>query len=445
MPKSIFLDFTLPNAPTWFYLSAILAVALFFRFNRILSLRNWDLISLFLLVPGLLLLKQEQFRAAASGLTSVPPDRLWWGYLWLLSGSAYLFVRCMIDLALVRRPALDPNLNRSGLAWMTGTLFVCLAGVALAQSRRLRRTRRQGQHRARKRAKRRGGAGDANGRRADRWPRHTLLGRTRTRRACHLAVVGALLFIGWRHFQDLSAGMSAATLYLLLPYIAFYVEQINHVWPVALLLWAIACYKHPIASGLLVGLASGSSIFPFLTLPVWLSFYWRRGAKRFGISFAIAAGFCLAAAALLLWLEGQLADNIRNTLGLSDWQPWRSPDAPSFWSGVHAAYRIPLFLLFAIFVFITAIWPRPKDLAHLIALNAAILIGIQFWYADRGGEYILWYLPLVLLLVFRPNLSERIAPPIDWETDGVSRWTSAVRNAAGSVTRRFRPPARVGS
>src|SRR5205823_6690932 len=55
---SIFLDFNLPNAATWFYFSLLLAVALFFKFARLLSVRNWDVLTIFLLVPGLLLLQQ---------------------------------------------------------------------------------------------------------------------------------------------------------------------------------------------------------------------------------------------------------------------------------------------------------------------------------------------------------------------------------------------------
>src|SRR5437868_9315782 len=55
---SIFSDFNLPNATTWFYFSILLAVALFFKFTRLWSLRNWDVLTLFLLVPGLLLLQE---------------------------------------------------------------------------------------------------------------------------------------------------------------------------------------------------------------------------------------------------------------------------------------------------------------------------------------------------------------------------------------------------
>src|SRR5436190_3608390 len=54
---TVFLEFNLPNATTWFYFSFLLAVALFFKFGRVLSIRNWDVVTLFLLVPGLLLVQ----------------------------------------------------------------------------------------------------------------------------------------------------------------------------------------------------------------------------------------------------------------------------------------------------------------------------------------------------------------------------------------------------
>ena len=60
--SSIFFDINLPNAATWFYFSGLLAVALFFKFKRLLSMRNWDVLSLYVLVPGLLLLLQRASR-----------------------------------------------------------------------------------------------------------------------------------------------------------------------------------------------------------------------------------------------------------------------------------------------------------------------------------------------------------------------------------------------
>ncbi|MEX1224284.1 MAG: hypothetical protein WEA31_07025, partial [Pirellulales bacterium] len=40
---------------------------------------------------------------------------------------------------------------------------------------------------------------------------------------------------------------------------------------------------------------------------------------------------------------------------------------------------------------------------------AAIMLAVQFWHAHGGGLFIGWYLPLLLLTVFRPNLEDRVA------------------------------------
>jgi len=170
---SIFFDFNLPNSTTWFYFSWLLAMALFFKFSRLLSVRNWDVVTLFLLVPGLLFLQEGRpnlhgaennpalaaarlVADSSSGVlagpvlglgglgavfragdpTLAPTPWLTIGYLWLLCGSGYFLVRCLLDLALVQRPALAPNLSFGGLAWLGGALFICLVAVAFRQSDR---------------------------------------------------------------------------------------------------------------------------------------------------------------------------------------------------------------------------------------------------------------------------------------------------------------------
>ena len=37
------------------------------------------------------------------------------------------------------------------------------------------------------------------------------------------------------------------------------------------------------------------------------------------------------------------------------------------------------------------------------------MVAVQFWLGTGGGLHIAWYLPLLLLIVFRPNLSGRVA------------------------------------
>src|SRR5690349_14993802 len=55
-PTNIILDFNLPNATTWLFFSFLLAIALFFKFSRLLSIRNLDVVLIFLLFPGLLVI-----------------------------------------------------------------------------------------------------------------------------------------------------------------------------------------------------------------------------------------------------------------------------------------------------------------------------------------------------------------------------------------------------
>lgn len=473
MAASIFINLNLPNAVTWFYLSLLLAIALFFKFTRLLSMRNLDVLALFLLVPGLLLrmearadlsdarakraklaelqAKANQIKETSAVGAFVPseegihdleekikraeawaPRLLWFSYVWLLLGSVYFLGRCLLDLALVRRPALSPNLNLGGLAWLGAALFICLVVISvqrppdqLDSASRSSAALSEVQRRAANAVNRETGAGD--------WVTQLVIERTLAV-CCQLAVAAALIFIGFRHFQDATSGVAMATFYLLLPYTSQHFEQAHHVWPVALLLWAIAAYRLPTVAGLLVGLAAGSLPFPVLTLPVWLGFYWGRGAGRFFGAFLLAAGLTLGIIGLILWTDGSLAQSLRSVLDLSDWQPvGRVATSEGFWTGVHWAYRFPVFIAYVALVITMAFWPSPKNLAHLIALSAAALIGIQFWFADKGGVYVLWYLPLLLLLTFRPNLSDRYPAAITPESD----WLARFRRRLVRVARRW--------
>lgn len=469
---STFLDFNLPNATTWFYFSFLLAVALYFKFGRFFSIRNWDVVTLFLLVPGLLLIQSAQPEqtpaaqhpavhvagAVGQAALPVPPvvvatdvallarrqapllqGRLWtwFGYLWLLCGSGYFFLRCLFDLALVRRPALSANLTVGGLAWLAGALLVCLSAVAFRQVERAAPGVKASPAAASAPAPAPPGPESA----ALALTRHWLqLPRWAVAAAavlCHLAVVLGLVVLGARHFQDVSAGMAAATFYLMLPYTGLHIGHVQQAAPVALLLAAVAAYRRPTLAGALLGLAAALSYFPALVMPAWLSFYRGRGAGRFLIAFLLVAALGLGSLALALQAEGQLDAVVRHTLAQAAWQPWKVPaaDAEGFWAGIHWAYRIPVFIAYLAFVIATLFWPVPKNLAHLLALSAAILVGLQFWYADRGGAHVLWYLPLLLLLVFRPNLQDRLAPPIVPETDWLCRLGAALRRAVRWLAR----------
>jgi hypothetical protein len=194
----------------------------------------------------------------------------------------------------------------------------------------------------------------------------------------------------------------------------------------------VFCYRRVALAGWLLGVAAGTSVFPALLFPLWFGFYLSRGAVRFGLSFLAATAISLGVAAAVLWIDGPTGWNLVSALHLTDWKPWTAPTPDkSIWSGAHWAYRLPVFVLFVGFLAAVTFWPRPKNLSHLVAQSAAVLIGVQFWHGDRGGEYVLWYLPLVILMVLRPNLSAA-EPPQVVPGSVLARW-------AGAAWRRVRP------
>src|SRR6478672_2810324 len=90
------------NPATWFYLSLLLIVALFFRFSRVWSLRNFDLGLLLSASPGLLLVEAD-------------PSLRTLGYSWLFAVSGLLLLRLLLDTVLTRRPQFAQNLNGAGM------------------------------------------------------------------------------------------------------------------------------------------------------------------------------------------------------------------------------------------------------------------------------------------------------------------------------------------
>jgi hypothetical protein len=354
--------------------------------------------------------------------------RVWLAYLILMIGSAYYMARCIIDLTIVRRPVFIPNLNASGLAWLGLTLLVVLSvrtllppaepvPVAKNQSAVLEK------------------AADAAALAAERvnltvapqrYLRPSFWVKGAIAIACHVLVVVGLVWTGARHFHNTTAGVAAAVLYLLLPYTGYHVKEIHHAFPAALLAMSIACYRWPTVAGLLLGVASAMAYFPLLLFPLWFGFYRRAGASRFTLAFLAV----LAVLAVYLFLDPSVHPELYAALSLPDWRAWdlsARPTGEGLWTGVevHYAYRVPLFIGYLALMVTTMFWPSPKNLAHLIALSAALILGVQFWYADAGGIYVLWYLPLLVLVYLRPNLSERFAPPINPRTDWLfhlSRW-----------------------
>jgi len=419
------------NPTTWFYLSSLLSIALFFKFNRLWSVRNLDLAGLILLAPGLLAVEYGGYKAS----TAVQQM----GFLWIFTVSAALVVRMLFDSLMVRRPLLEPNLSVGGLVFLGISLLVFLlanvittrpqrddlAGASAATKLETRATEVDADQLARlgpgypllfllpQISTQRLFASDATVEAGTKAP-------DENRRALHettarvmaiisqLAIVAGMVAIGWLHFENVRLGIAAAVLYLLLPYTAIMTGRVDHALPGALLVWAIAAYRRPLVSGALIGLAIGTIYYPVFLLPLWCGFYWERGIRRF--SLGVGSALLLLVLALFVTSPNAavFAGQLRQMFG------WIFPNEVSlegFWAlpSNDPVFRLPVLAAFVAMMATLAIWPVPKNLGTLLSCSAAVLLGSQFWKAHNGGLFMAWYLPALLLAVFRPNLENRVA------------------------------------
>jgi len=229
--------------------------------------------------------------------------------------------------------------------------------------------------------------------------------------AAHLAVVVALVIIGYWHFENIKMGIGAALLYLLLPYTAQMTGHVDHVLPAALLLWAVVLYRRPALAGIFIGLATSVVYYPIFLLPLWISFYWQRGLARFLFGVIGAAAVMIFSLVFVsddvlsfwlklqqmfaLWVPKTKVHELHGIWALG-WEPW---------------YRLPVIVACGVLAVGMAFWPPHKNLGTLLSCSSAVMLAVQFWHAfgDGGGMYMAWYLPLLLMTVFRPNLEDRVA------------------------------------
>jgi hypothetical protein len=157
---------------------------------------------------------------------------------------------------------------------------------------------------------------------------------------------------------------------------------------------------------MLLGLAAGVIYYPLFLLPLWLAFYWQRGLLRFVIGVVSMLALLVLTLALASSDFGSFVTQLQLMFG---WTSLSLENVDGFWDIGKAAYRIPVVAMFAVICVGMAIWPARKNLGTLLSCSAAVMLGTQFWHAHGGGLYIGWYLPLMLLTIFRPNLEDRVA------------------------------------
>ena len=489
MPTSLFQYEMLPT--TWFYVSAIIILATFFKFNRVWSVRNFDLIALILLTPGLLLV------AGWNDAT---------GYIWLFCIQGLLVVRLILDSVMVRRPLLEPNLSPEGLSF--ACIFLVLFLIAALVVHRGDQIKTDNTVRLEQILTARhihDGVGmnpdtltipqsewdnmppgfrpflvlteranlafappshiqrDITGAPApdplpDPAPTaptvpadpaspdgapvspdipifpntpefHTI--ETPPVRAPsvesaslhpelslwfliltliiagHLCAVFGFVYIGYRHFGRLQTGIACAALYLLHPYSTQMIGRLDHVIPAALILLAVALYRRPFFAGISIGTAAALVWYPLWLIPLWCAFYRHKGWLRFLIGTASA----LLAFILLLCLSssdwGTFGEQLVHLGGKTAFLVFAQPDG--FWTPDGMFYRMPILAIFVVIAIGLLFVPAHKHLATLLSGSALLMLGVQFFQLYQGGLYLSWYLPLLILTIFRPNLEDRTA------------------------------------
>lgn len=405
MSGSLVADLGL-SSEVWLFLSLLGCVTLFFKFSRFWSVRNLDLLLLFALAPGIMLLVGNHL------------DRPWIVYAWLFLGSALWLARCLLDLGLARRPLLEPNLNYSGLLCLSlGVLGLLLAETVTlpvedgAARNPAEPTGREDRPRVAP------GKDNPVVREVARMlpvppslkrqlP-HVIVSRVLASLA-HIGLVVGLVAIGWRHFERPVTGMAMAACYLLLPYTRVAVVDSGQLLSAALIIGAVFWHQRPAVAGFLIGLAAGWIPACLGLIVLWAGFFQGRGMVKFVV---VALGAVTGCAILGYWVPG-LSDWARalgaRSIAEAGLLPRFEPrSSASFWSGIDSSFRLPVLIAYLTMVILTTIFPARKNFAELIALSAALLVASQFWYLDKGGTLVMLYLPLAITMMFRPTLAAR--------------------------------------
>ncbi|MFK7765855.1 MAG: hypothetical protein AB8B55_01345 [Mariniblastus sp.] len=507
---------------TWAYLSSLLMLALFFKFNRFWSFRNFDLILIILLAPGLLMveggkrwvLNYDAQQAAvvraieknkaensnsdeasndatnttsktnlnssadettlkvttsrikddtpnnvlddntettpvdlSSSMDNAKPDPLKpkntlgyeyqrLGYYWLFIVGAIMMVRLLIDPSLTRRPLLEPNLSVGGLVFFACSLMIFLFANIITSEPTPEDLR--GARNAVKLIQREA-AGDSGAiELRQRGPGYTLFNlipiipsfesggeilKTDADQQANmsryviaaksLAIVSQMLIVlglvAFCHYNynNFYVGVGTATVYLMLPYTAIFTGHVLHVLPAALILWAMVSFRRPMVAGILFGFATGVSYYPIFLLALWASFYWKRGVGRFMIGTAVSLSICIGGLAFTSIDTMDFFHQVQAMFGF--WSPIMD-GLDGIWAlGWNQWWRLPLLVAFVLFCVSFVAWPSEKNIGTLASYSAAIMVAVQFWHGFGGGLYMGWYMPMVLLVVFRPNLNGRVA------------------------------------
>ena len=117
--------------------------------------------------------------------------------------------------------------------------------------------------------------------------------------------------------------------------------------------------------------------------------------------------------ACLMMISGDADSFFNRVVTSTNWTVYRLLDDTLSISETpvsHLFIRIPMAAIFFVMLTAMTVLPRPRNLENLLANSTALVVAAQMWYPDDIGTYVQWYMPLFLLVVFRPRL-DRFMPP----------------------------------
>lgn len=373
--------------------------------------------------------------ASSLGFNEPGLARQRFGFFWMFGIGGLIMVRMLVDPLFVRRPVLEPNLSIGGMVFVGLSLLVfVLANVATYSPGEVDI---EGARNANKMLKLEASSQTEDVHLLQRGPgyrllyllpilstfenideiresdteatnqgRYVIAAKSVAITSQILIVLGLILFCHY-HFGNFHVGVGIATIYMLLPYTVIFTGNVLHTVPAALLIWALVCYRIPLLSGVFIGLATGVSYYPVFLLSLWISYYWERGWRSFLIGFFISIAVCIGG---LFFTSTDSIDFVRQLQAMfAFWFPLMD-NLEGVWAlGIDQIWRQPLLVGFVLLSVSFALWPSVKDIGTLVAYTAALMAAVQFWHGFGGGLYVAWYLPVALLVMFRPNVAGRVA------------------------------------
>jgi hypothetical protein len=234
-----------------------------------------------------------------------------------------------------------------------------------------------------------------------------------------LAMLGLYCFGG--KYGDKMTGLLLCLAFALCPYVigvggAGGLQWTSHIVGIAFVVFSLVFVSRPAVAGLLLGLASGMLYYPAFLCILWLCYYVRTGTRRealrFLAAFAVVGLACVVMILILVVPGGDseglspLGAFVNDTIYFQQFSDSYGGSPFSFWGQYPdiAKWGKPIVgVSYLLFCLLIGFVPGPMNMRRLVALTAAILVATQFTLSHGGGTYIGFYIGPFIIVLFGPR------------------------------------------